>query len=157
MSFHFLDPEAFLAFRPGDFTFAMIKPDGHAHHRKDILAMIKERGFHIERIQEVKLTQTDVEILYYHHLDKHHFATNAAFITSGPVTIMMLCGVDIVNEWRAMMGAIDSAKAHGDTIRGRFGNKTVLNQNVVHGADSPLAAFREAMYFFGKQRNSEAI
>jgi nucleoside-diphosphate kinase len=148
-------PESFLAFKPGDLTFAMIKPDGHAGHREAILDMIRAKGIVIERMSVTRLTKTDADVLYYQHLGKPYFAANASFVMSGPVTLLVLAGPDVVEAWRALMGTTDSAKAAPDTIRGRFGDHATLNRNVVHGADSPLSAFRETLYFFGGQRGHE--
>jgi nucleoside-diphosphate kinase len=129
-----------LGLKPGDFTFAMVKPDG-CHHTHDILEMIRSAGFQVHA-HPVLLTDTQVRALYYSHLRRPYYEKNAAHNMSGAVTVAVIEGPDALNWWR---------NTAMPDIRTKWGSNDPENRpaNVVHGSDSPEAAFREAHYFFG--------
>ncbi len=69
------------------------------------------------------------------------------FITSGPLVAAVLEGPGVIAAWRTMMGATDPIGAAPGTIRGDLA--TVMQENIVHGSDSPESAAREIELFFG--------
>jgi nucleoside-diphosphate kinase len=68
------------------------------------------------------------------------------FMSSRPVIVMALKGVDIVAKVRDLLGPTDSRKAPKGTIRGDFG--TEMMKNVVHASDSDENARIELARFF---------
>lgn len=46
------------------------------------------------------------------------------------------------------MGPTKNTEAPASTIRGDFGNKEIVNQNVIHGSDSQKNALIEIKRFF---------
>jgi len=67
-------------------------------------------------------------------------------MTSGPVLIQVLEGENAVAKNRELMGATDPKKAAAGTIRADFASS--IEENVVHGSDSPDNAAIEIAYFF---------
>lgn len=67
-------------------------------------------------------------------------------MTSGPVVVMVLAGPDAIAKNREIMGATDPQKASKGTLRADFAKS--IQQNAVHGSDSPEAAKREIDFFF---------
>ena len=68
------------------------------------------------------------------------------FMTRGPVLLMVLEGKDAIATWRRVMGATDPAKADEGTLRKL--HATNIEENTVHGSDSPESAAFEIGYFF---------
>jgi nucleoside-diphosphate kinase len=54
---------------------------------------------------------------------------------------------EAITQVRRLMGATDPAKAEPGTIRKDFASN--IEQNAVHGSDSPESAAYEIPYFFG--------
>ena len=68
-------------------------------------------------------------------------------MTSAPVIVMALEGKGAIDVCRKMMGATFGFKAEPGTIRKDFASS--IEQNAVHGSDSPESAAYEIPYFFG--------
>jgi nucleoside-diphosphate kinase len=62
------------------------------------------------------------------------------------VVKMVVSGPDAVAIARKLMGATNPADAAPGTIRGDFG--LTMDENVIHGSDSPESAEREISIFF---------
>jgi nucleoside-diphosphate kinase len=124
---------------PGWFTFAMIKPDGYPY-KDEIMQMIWKRGLHLTLSERV-LTEIDIRALYYSHIGRAYYDRNGAHNMSGPVLVLAIEGENALSIWRdELLPAIRAKWASTDPEK--------RHCNVVHGADSPEAAFREAQYFF---------
>jgi nucleoside-diphosphate kinase len=68
-------------------------------------------------------------------------------MSSGPLVAVVLEGEGAIAKVRGLMGATDPAKAAPGTIRRDLASG--IEQNVVHGSDSPESAAYEIPYFFG--------
>ena len=66
---------------------------------------------------------------------------------SGPVVAQVLEGENAVALHREIMGATNPANAADGTIRKQFGLN--VQENSVHGSDSPDNAAQEIKFFFG--------
>lgn len=131
-------------------TLALIKPDAVAAGKSgDIIKMIEENGFVIDRMEKGILKKEHAEKFYDIHKEKPFFNELVEFITSGPLIVLALRKENAVEEWRNLMGTTDPAKAAEGTIRKKYG--TNIGKNVVHGSDSLENAKRELMLFFGEQ------
>ena len=129
---------------PGTWTFGMIKPDAFEAHKDEILAMIEAHGLKVEWHQDRVMSEWDIRALYFEHIGRFYYDRNAEFIGSGPVRQMLITGPDALNIWRqALMPMIRDrwGTANNDPERKHL--------NLVHGADSLVAAFREVHYFMG--------
>ncbi len=130
-------------------TFFMIKPDGVKRNLiGDVISRVEKEGFQITKIKMMDISDELAKEHYGEHSDKPFFNDLVSFITSGPVVAMEVQGEDVVAEIRRIMGATNPADADPGTIRADLATK--LEENVVHGSDSPESAERELSLFFKK-------
>jgi nucleoside-diphosphate kinase len=111
-------------------TLAIIKPDAV---KKNVIGKI------ITRIDEARA-------FYIVHKAKPFYQGLSAFMSSGPIVVLMLERDDAVARWRDVMGATDPAKAAPDTLRHAFGFD--IERNAVHGSDALETAEWELNFFF---------
>ena len=67
-------------------------------------------------------------------------------MTSGPVIVQVLEGENAIAEYRKIMGATNPENAEQGTIRKEFALN--IQENSVHGSDSPENAIKEIEFFF---------
>ena len=128
-------------------TFAIVKPDAvQAGHIGEILSTIEQDGLRIVGLKLTRLTPAICKGFYHEHVSKGFYAELEAFMTEGPVAIMVLEGENAILRWRDLMGATDPAKAAEGTLRKRFGAS--IGRNATHGSDKPESAAFEVSYFF---------
>lgn len=128
-------------------TYIMIKPDGVKNkHVGEIINRFERAGLIPERIEMGMVTTEQAQANYAEHEGKPFYDGLVSYITSGPVVKMVISGEGAVAKCRALMGATDPANAAPGTIRGDFG--LVMDENVIHGSDSPESAEREIGIFF---------
>ncbi|MFQ5664549.1 MAG: nucleoside-diphosphate kinase [Terriglobia bacterium] len=128
-------------------TLAIVKPD--AMERRllgEILNRIHEAGFRIVTVRSLRMTKAEAEGFYAVHRGKPFFEPLTDFMSSGRVVLLVLEGENAIAGWRTVMGATDPAQAAPGTIRKEFG--TSIQNNCVHGSDSPETAGFEISYFF---------
>lgn len=129
-------------------TYVMLKPDAvRRGFVGRIIARFEDAGLRIERMEYGKVSSEEAAANYAEHEGKPFYDGLVAYITSGPVVKMVLSGPEAVKVARKLMGATNPAEAAPGTIRGDFG--LVLDENVIHGSDSPESAEREIGIFFG--------
>ena len=129
-------------------TYTMIKPDGvRNRHIGEIVARFERAGLTIERMELGMVTLEQAKANYAEHEGKPFYEGLISYITSGPVVKMAVSGEGAVAKVRALMGPTNPADAAPGTIRGDFG--LVMDENVIHGSDSPESAEREISIFFG--------
>ncbi len=131
-----------------DRTLVLLKPD--AVQRKlvgTIVARIEAKDL---AIVAMDLRQLDADTLARHyadHVGKPFYAGLVEFMSSGPVVAMVVEGPEDTWEvMRTLMGATNSRKAAGGTIRGDLSSS--FTENLVHGSDSLESAQREISIFF---------
>jgi nucleoside-diphosphate kinase len=128
-------------------TLAILKPDAvAAGHVGGITAMIESAGLRILGMRMLRLTPDQAKAFYAVHAQRPFYDGLVAFMTSGPVVVLVLEGDDAIATWRTLMGPTDAAKAGPDTVRGRFGQD--VSRNAVHGSDAPATAAVEIPFFF---------
>jgi len=128
-------------------TFAIIKPDAVASgHTGQILTMIEKAGFRIRGMRMTRLSRQQAEGFYDVHKTKPFFAGLVAFMTEGPVVLLVLERDDAIKHWREVMGATNPAQAAEGTIRKKFAKN--IERNAVHGSDAPETAAVEIPFFF---------
>jgi len=128
-------------------TLSIIKPDAVA---KNVIGQISARfeqaGLAIVAARMMWLSRQQAEGFYAVHRERPFFRDLVEFMTSGPVMIQVLEGVNAVQKNRDLMGATDPGKAAKGTIRADFAQS--IDANAVHGSDSPQNAATEIAYFF---------
>lgn len=83
---------------------------------------------------------------YAEHEGKPFLEGLVRFITSGPLVAAVFEGPNAVAVVRALMGSTDPQQAAPGTIRGDLG--LFIQNNLIHGSDSPESAQREVALFF---------
>ena len=129
-------------------TFVMIKPDAFRRRLSgEILARFERRGLELRALRLLRVGQEQAQRHYAEHEGKPFYPGLVEFITSGPVVAMVLEGPAAVSTVRTMMGATNPLDSSPGTIRGDYALE--IDENIVHGADSPQSAEREIGIYFG--------
>jgi nucleoside-diphosphate kinase len=132
-------------------TLVLIKPDGVARNLiGDILARIEKKGY---QLVDVKLFEPSRALLaahYEEHEGKPFYEPLIEFMESGPVLAARVAGNRVIEGFRSLAGTTDPTTAAPGTIRGDLGRDWGLKvqQNLVHGSDSPESAARELALWF---------
>jgi nucleoside-diphosphate kinase len=128
-------------------TLAIIKPDAvEKNITGKILVKIEDAGFRIAGMKKLLLTKEGAEGFYCVHRERPFFGDLCSFMSRGPVIVLVLEKENAIAEWRALMGATNPANAEAGTIRKEFASS--IEENCVHGSDSPESAAYEIPYFF---------
>ncbi len=128
-------------------TLVMVKPDAVRHgHIGAILAKFEAAGLIVRALKMLHLTRQEAEGFYQVHRERPFFGPLTTFMSSGPMVAVCLEGPNAIAQVRKLMGATDPAKADAGTIRKELA--TNIEQNAVHGSDSPESAASEIPYFF---------
>ena len=130
-------------------TFAIIKPDAVERNvTGKVLEMIEAGGFKIVGMKKIRLPRMQAEGFYYVHKERPFFNDLCAFMSRGPVVVLALEKEDAIAGWRDLMGATNPANAEAGTIRKELG--VSIEENTLHGSDSPESAAFEIPYFFSQ-------
>lgn len=128
-------------------TLGIIKPDAvEKSHIGEILDRIEKNGLCIIAMKMKNLSREEASKFYDIHKEKPFFNDLVSFMSSGPVVVMALEGVDAVSRYRQIMGATNPQNAAPGTIRADFAES--IDHNAVHGSDSPENAVQELQFFF---------
>ena len=131
-------------------TFAMVKPDGVQKGLVgEIISRFEKKALKMVALKIMKITPELAEKHYGEHKGKPFFSDLVNFITSGPVAAMVLEGENVIPTVRTMMGATNPQDAAPGTIRGDFA--LTIDENIIHGSDSPESAMREIGIFFKEE------
>jgi len=132
-----------------DKTFSIIKPDATKRNiTGDINKIIEESDLRIIAQKRIILSTEQAQNFYSIHKDKSFFNELISYMTSGPVIVQVLQGINAVQKYRDIMGATNPENAKQGSIR----KKHALNvqENSVHGSDSDENAKIEIDFFFDK-------
>lgn len=128
-------------------TLSIIKPDGVANQNiGEIYRRFEKEGLRIVAAKMKHLSQQEAEGFYAVHQARPFFNDLVKFMISGPVMIQVLEGEDAINKNREIMGATDPKQAQPGTIRADLAKS--IDENTVHGSDSPETAAQEISFFF---------
>jgi nucleoside-diphosphate kinase len=132
-------------------TLVLVKPDGVARGLTgQILARIEAKGY---QLVDLRLVQPERDLLAQHyaeHEGKPFYEPLVEFMESGPVVAIRIAGNRVIEGFRSLAGTTDPTTAAPGTIRGDLGRDWGLRvqQNLVHGSDSPESAARELALWF---------
>jgi nucleoside-diphosphate kinase len=132
-------------------TLVVIKPDGVRHGQiGEVLRRIETKGYVIVALELRTANRDLLEQHYAEHLGKPFYGNLVEFMASGPLVAAVIEGEQVIAAFRALAGATDPVKAAPGSIRGDLGRDwgTAVQQNVVHGSDSPESADREIGLWF---------
>ena len=128
-------------------TLSIIKPDAVERNlSEEIKNEFKKWGFNILKEKKVKLEKAEAEKFYQIHQSKPFYNDLCAYLSSGPIVVMILEGKNAVASYRKLMGSTDPKKPDDNTIRKLYA--TSIDENAVHGSDSIDNAKIEIDYFF---------
>ena len=130
-------------------TLSIIKPDATARDiTGKINAKFEEAGLRIVAQKRIRLTLAQAQAFYEVHAERSFYDELCEYMASGPVVVQVLEGEVAIAHHRAVMGATNPANADDGTIRKEFG--ATVQENSVHGSDSPETAAREIAFFFSQ-------
>jgi nucleoside-diphosphate kinase len=130
-------------------TLTILKPDSvRAGNAGKILAHLEAEGFTVRCLKKLRLTEDQAKAFYEVHKERPFYGELVKFMTSGPVIPAALERENAVAHLRQVMGATDSTKAEAGTVRNLYG--TDIEQNAIHGSDSPENAANEVAFFFSR-------
>ncbi len=128
-------------------TLSIIKPDATKRNiTGKINAMFEDGGLRIVAQRRIRLTRDQAEQFYEVHKERAFYDELCDYMTSEPVVVQVLEGENAIQRNREIMGATNPANAEEGTIRKAFGLN--VQENSVHGSDSPENAELEIRYFF---------
>ncbi len=137
-------------------TLSIIKPDAVAKNViGEIVTRFEKANLRVVAMKMVQLSQEQAEGFYAEHKERPFFGDLVSFMTSGPVVVQVLEGEGAIAKNRELMGATNPQEAEAGTIRADFAES--IDENAVHGSDSPESAAREIDYFFTAEELCERI
>tara|TARA_Y100000591_G_scaffold130947_1_gene112180 strand:- start:392 stop:802 length:411 start_codon:yes stop_codon:yes gene_type:complete len=128
-------------------TLSIIKPD--AVERKlenQIKSMFLNNKFRIVKEKKIQIEKAEAERFYKVHETKPFYNDLCAYLSSGPIIVMILEKENAVLLNRDLMGATNPEDAKEGTIRKKYGIS--IDKNSVHGSDSIENAKIEIDFFF---------
>jgi nucleoside-diphosphate kinase len=130
-------------------TLSIIKPDATARNiTGKINAFFEDGGLRIVAQKRLRLTKDHAEQFYAVHAERPFYGELCAYMTSGPVVVQVLEGENAIARNREIMGATNPANAAEGTIRKACGLN--VQENTVHGSDSPENALKEIGFLFSE-------
>jgi nucleoside-diphosphate kinase len=128
-------------------TLSIIKPDAVERNlENEIKQMFKNDGFSIVKEKKIQIEKTEAEKFYKVHETKPFYGDLCAYLSSGPIVVMILEKENAVLSNRELMGATNPKDSKDGTIRKKFGIS--IDKNSVHGSDSLENAKIEIDFFF---------
>ena len=128
-------------------TLSIIKPDAVERNLdNEIKEMFKNKGFSIVKEKKIQIEKSEAEKFYKVHETKPFYSDLCAYLSSGPIVVMVLEKNNAVLENREIMGATNPNDAKEGTIRKKYGIS--IDKNSVHGSDSVENAKIEIDFFF---------
>ena len=128
-------------------TLSIIKPDAVERNLdNEIKDMFINKGFKIVKDKKIQITKSEAEQFYKVHETKPFYNDLCAYLSSGPIVVMILEHENAVLRNRDLMGATNPKDAEEGTIRKKYGIS--IDKNSVHGSDSVENAKIEIDFFF---------
>ena len=128
-------------------TLSIIKPDAVERNLdNEIKEMFKNKGFSIVKEKKIQIEKSEAEKFYKVHETKPSYNDLCAYLSSGPIVVMVLEKENAVLGNRELMGATNPSDAEEGTIRKKYGIS--IDKNSVHGSDSVENAKIEIDFFF---------
>jgi len=132
-------------------SLVLVKPDGFRRGLTgEVISRIEAKAYTLAALDIFTPERERLAQHYAEHEGKPFFEALVDFMASGPVTAIVVEGERCIEGFRALAGATDPTAAAPGSIRGDLGRDWGLKvqQNIVHGSDSPQAAAREIGIWF---------
>tara|TARA_B100001758_G_C17953965_1_gene374846 strand:- start:148 stop:558 length:411 start_codon:yes stop_codon:yes gene_type:complete len=128
-------------------TLSIIKPDAVERNLdNEIKEIFRDKGFKIVKDKKIQISKSEAEQFYKVHQTKPFYNDLCAYLSSGPIVVMILEKENAVLANRELMGATNPKEATEGTIRKKYGIS--IDKNSVHGSDSIDNAKIEIEFFF---------
>ena len=128
-------------------TLSIIKPDAVERNLiENIKSIFKKNDLIIKEDKKIHITKEEAAEFYKVHQSKPFYDDLCAYLSSGPIVVMILEGENAILHNRNLMGATDPKNAEPNTIRKLYGIS--IDKNSVHGSDSLENAKKEINFFF---------
>ena len=128
-------------------TLSIIKPDAVERNLiENIKLIFTKNNLKIKEDKKIHITKEEAAEFYKVHQSKPFYDDLCAYLSSGPIVVMILEGENAVVHNRKIMGATDPKNAEENTIRKLYGIS--IDKNSVHGSDSVDNAKKEINFFF---------
>ncbi len=132
-------------------SLVLVKPDGFSRGLTgEVLCRVEAKGYRLVALAVTSPTRDQLAEHYAEHEGKPFYEPLVEFMSSGPVAAVVIEGERCIEGFRALAGATDPTAALPGTIRGDLGRDwgAKVQQNIVHGSDSPESAVRELGLWF---------
>ena len=128
-------------------TLSIIKPDAVERNLiENIKKIFIENNLKILNSKKIHISKEEASEFYKVHQAKPFYNDLCAYLSSGPIFVMIMQGSDAVALNRKLMGATNPKDAEPNTIRKLYGIS--IDKNSVHGSDSVENAKIEIDFFF---------
>ena len=128
-------------------TLSIVKPDAVERNLEGkIKEMFLNNGFKIVQEKKIQIEKQEAEKFYKVHEIKPFYNDLCAYLSSGPIVVMILEKENAIVANRELMGSTNPKDAAEGTIRKKFGIS--IDKNSVHGSDSVENAKIEIDFFF---------
>ena len=128
-------------------TLSIIKPDAVERNLvEEIKNIFVKNNLNIKDVKKLHITKDEAAEFYKVHQSKPFYNDLCAYLSSGPIVVMILEGENAVMSYRKLMGATNPKDAEENTIRKLYGIS--IDKNSVHGSDSLDNANKEIGFFF---------
>ena len=128
-------------------TLSIIKPDAVERNlAEDIKKKFLDNNLKIIKSKKIQVNKDEASEFYKVHQSKPFYDRLCSYLSSGPIVVMILEGINAIEENRRLMGATDPKNAEEGTLRKLYGLS--IDKNSVHGSDSKENAKKEINFFF---------
>jgi|TARA_B110000881_G_C18047319_1_gene257874 nucleoside-diphosphate kinase len=128
-------------------TLSIIKPDAVERNlTEDIKKIFIKNNLKITNSKKIHISKEEAAEFYKVHQTRPFYNDLCAYLSSGPIFVMVMEGQGAVALNRKLMGATNPKDAEPSTIRKLYGIS--IDKNSVHGSDSVENAKIEISFFF---------
>ena len=128
-------------------TLSIIKPDAVERNlTEDIKKIFIKNNLKITNSKKIHISKEEAAEFYKVHQTRPFYKDLCAYLSSGPIFVMVMEGQGAVALNRKLMGATNPKDAEPSTIRKLYGIS--IDKNSVHGSDSVENAKIEISFFF---------
>ena len=128
-------------------TLSIVKPDAVERNlTENIKKIFRDNQLKIVQEKKIQISKEEAAEFYKVHQTKPFYERLCNYLSSGPITVMILEGENAIKANRRIMGATDPKNAEENTIRKLYGLS--IDKNSIHGSDSIENAKKEIEFFF---------
>ena len=114
-------------------TLSIIKPDAVERNLIGKIKVIFEKNnLKIKEQKKIHITKDEAAEFYKVHQSKPFYNDLCAYLSSGPIVVMILEGKNAVMSYRKLMGATNPKDAEENTIRKLYGISIDKNLSLIH-------------------------